>query len=197
MAPINMHMKFEIEIPKQTWLMLRKPCRLQTDGRTDGRMDGQGESRILPPTSLGEGIMMTPITDTLKCRVRFMEVRIKVSEMWFFFKAVYASLIAEVWHPDHQASVHFSRDQDGIEWNPLIPVTSLARHSVSNYRQLHCLFISLFIVESAQYRLHVLAYCSTPQIPSRQQKVWWRHAPQLHWGAFKFTVIIYGSLFMD
>ena len=37
MATINMHMKFEIEIPKQTWLMLRKPCRLQTDGRTDGQ----------------------------------------------------------------------------------------------------------------------------------------------------------------
>ena len=37
MATINMHMKFEIEIPKQTWLMLRKPCRLRTDGRTDGR----------------------------------------------------------------------------------------------------------------------------------------------------------------
>ena len=37
MATINMHMKFEIEIPKQTWLMLRKPCRLQTDGRTDRR----------------------------------------------------------------------------------------------------------------------------------------------------------------
>ena len=35
MATINMHMKFEIEIPKQTWLMLRKPCRPQTDGRTD------------------------------------------------------------------------------------------------------------------------------------------------------------------
>ena len=28
MATMNMHMKFEIEIPKQTWLMLRKPCRL-------------------------------------------------------------------------------------------------------------------------------------------------------------------------
>ena len=39
MATINMHLKFEIEIPKQTWLMLRKPCRLQTDGRTDGRTD--------------------------------------------------------------------------------------------------------------------------------------------------------------
>ena len=50
MATINMHMKLEIEIPKQTWLMLRKPCRLQTDrrmdGRTDGRTDGQGESSI-------------------------------------------------------------------------------------------------------------------------------------------------------
>ena len=30
-----MYTKFEIEIPKQTWLMLRKPCRLQTDGQTD------------------------------------------------------------------------------------------------------------------------------------------------------------------
>ena len=47
MTIINMHMKFEIVIPKQTWLMLRKPCRLQTDGRTDGRTDGQGESSIL------------------------------------------------------------------------------------------------------------------------------------------------------
>ena len=37
MATINMHMKFEIEIPKQTWLMLRKPYRLQTDGQTEGR----------------------------------------------------------------------------------------------------------------------------------------------------------------
>ena len=33
-ATKHMHMKFEIEIPKQTWVTLRKPCRLQTDGRT-------------------------------------------------------------------------------------------------------------------------------------------------------------------
>ena len=49
MAIINMYMKFEIEIPKRTWLMLLKPCRLQTDGRTDGRTDGQCESSIPPP----------------------------------------------------------------------------------------------------------------------------------------------------
>ena len=48
MTTINMLMKFEIEIPKQTWLMLRKPCRLQTDRWTDGRRDGQGESSIPP-----------------------------------------------------------------------------------------------------------------------------------------------------
>ena len=30
MATINMHMKFEIEIPKQTWLTSRKPCHLQS-----------------------------------------------------------------------------------------------------------------------------------------------------------------------
>ena len=29
MTTISMHMKFEIEIPKQTWLTLRKPCHLQ------------------------------------------------------------------------------------------------------------------------------------------------------------------------
>ena len=31
MAIINMHMKFEIEIPKQTWLMLRKPLKFGVD----------------------------------------------------------------------------------------------------------------------------------------------------------------------
>ena len=63
MATINMHMKFEIEIPKQTWLMLRKPCRLQTDGRTDGQTDRRTDGRTRwiqytpPPTSLGGGII--------------------------------------------------------------------------------------------------------------------------------------------
>ena len=52
MATINMHMKFEIEIPKQTWLMLRKPCRLQTDGQTDK----VNPVYPPPPTSLGGGI---------------------------------------------------------------------------------------------------------------------------------------------
>ena len=54
MATINMHMKFEIEIPKQTWLMLRKPCRLQTDGRTDGRPDKVNP--VYPPSNfVGRG----------------------------------------------------------------------------------------------------------------------------------------------
>ena len=35
----NMHMRFENEILKQSWVMLRKPCRLQTDGQTDGQGD--------------------------------------------------------------------------------------------------------------------------------------------------------------
>ena len=30
MTTINMHMKFEIEIPKQTWLTSQKPCHLQS-----------------------------------------------------------------------------------------------------------------------------------------------------------------------
>ena len=46
-----MYMKFEIEIPKQTLLMLRKPCRLQTDERTDGK----GESSIPRSNFIGRG----------------------------------------------------------------------------------------------------------------------------------------------
>ena len=54
MATINMHMKFEIEIPRQTWLMLRKPCRLQTDGQTDGRTDKVNP--VYPPSNfVGRG----------------------------------------------------------------------------------------------------------------------------------------------
>ena len=58
MATINMHMKFEIEIPKQTWLMLRKPCRLQTDGQTDRRTDGRTDkvNPVYPPSNfVGRG----------------------------------------------------------------------------------------------------------------------------------------------
>ena len=36
-ATLNIHMQTWIEIPKQTWLKLRKPCRLQTYRRTGGR----------------------------------------------------------------------------------------------------------------------------------------------------------------
>ena len=54
MATINMHMKFEIEISKQTWLMLRKPCRLQTDRRTDGQTDKVNP--VYPPSNfVGRG----------------------------------------------------------------------------------------------------------------------------------------------
>ena len=56
MTTINMPMKFEIEISKQTWLMLRKPCRLQTDGQTEGRTD-KVNPVYPPPTSLGGGII--------------------------------------------------------------------------------------------------------------------------------------------
>ena len=49
-----MHMQFEIEIPKQTWLTRQKPCRLQMDRQTDGETD-----TVIPvyptPTSLGGG----------------------------------------------------------------------------------------------------------------------------------------------
>ena len=55
MTTIKMHMKFQNEIPKQTWLMLWKPCRLQTDGWTDERTDKV--SPVYPPSNLvGWGI---------------------------------------------------------------------------------------------------------------------------------------------
>ena len=65
MATTNMHMKFEIEIPKQTWLVLRKPCRLQTDGRT-----GKVNPVYPPPTSLGRGIIKWIVYPTPKYRPR-------------------------------------------------------------------------------------------------------------------------------
>ena len=65
MAIINMHMEFEIEIPKQTWLTLRKPCRLQRDGRTDK------VNPVYPPSNfVGRGIKtetslsgLSPVSD--------------------------------------------------------------------------------------------------------------------------------------
>ena len=66
MATINMHMKFEIEIPKQTWLMLRKPCRLQTDGQTDRRTRWIQYTPPPPPTSLGGGIIMSLSPTSIK-----------------------------------------------------------------------------------------------------------------------------------
>ena len=54
MTTINMYMKFEIEIPQQNWLLLRKPCRLRTDGRTDGRTDKVNP--VYPPSNfVGQG----------------------------------------------------------------------------------------------------------------------------------------------
>ena len=52
MATNNMHMKFEIEIPEQTWVTLRKQCRVQTEWQTDRRF----QYTPPPPTSLGGGI---------------------------------------------------------------------------------------------------------------------------------------------
>ena len=56
-ATINMYMKLEILITKQTWLMLRKPFRLQTDGRADGRTDGRTRwIQYTPPSNfVGRG----------------------------------------------------------------------------------------------------------------------------------------------
>ena len=53
MATINMHIKFQTEIPKQAWLMFWKPY-LQMDRWTYRQV----ESSIPPQTSLGRGIII-------------------------------------------------------------------------------------------------------------------------------------------
>ena len=72
MATMNMHMKFEIEIPKQTWLTLWKPCRLQC---TVGRTDGQGRVVKVPDlglrvtcSSATRGSNTSAATGHLRCR---------------------------------------------------------------------------------------------------------------------------------
>ena len=59
MATINMHMKFEIEIPK-TNLTYPLETMSSTDRRTDGQTDGRTDKVnpvYPPPTSLGGGTM--------------------------------------------------------------------------------------------------------------------------------------------
>ena len=55
MATMNMHMEFENEILKQTWLMLQKPCRLQTDGQTHRRTDKVNPVYPPPSNFVGRG----------------------------------------------------------------------------------------------------------------------------------------------
>ena len=50
----HIHIKFEIEIPKQIWVMLRKPFRLRTYVRMDGWTDEVNP--VYPPTNfVGQG----------------------------------------------------------------------------------------------------------------------------------------------
>ena len=53
MATINMHMKFEIEIPKQN-LTYAPETMSSTDRRTDGRTDGRTDkvNPVYPPLQL-------------------------------------------------------------------------------------------------------------------------------------------------
>ena len=67
MTTINMHTKFEIEIPKQTWLMPWKPCllyRWPAGGRPAGLASRTRWIQYTPtPTSLGGGIMRYESSD--------------------------------------------------------------------------------------------------------------------------------------
>ena len=91
MATINIHMKFEIEIPKQTWLMLRKPCRLQTDGRTDRRTDGQTDkvNPVYPPSNfVGRGY-----NNTVQKTARMWSIEYVPSVMYIYPKCVRMDLV--------------------------------------------------------------------------------------------------------
>ena len=48
MTIINMHMKFEIEILKQTWLTSQKPCHLQSPETEKSNMALLKINRLLP-----------------------------------------------------------------------------------------------------------------------------------------------------
>ena len=101
MATINMHMKFEIEIPKQTWLLLRKPCRLQTDGRTDG----QGESSIPLSNFVGRGYKDTNVLRMYLLNCCFwLNKNDYLWQLWVHYqwRAQYVEepeiMIIEMWH---------------------------------------------------------------------------------------------------
>ena len=62
MATINMHMNFEIEIPKQTWLTLWKPCHLQSPETEKSNMAArQPFWKWRHWTSIGSYISIVPL----------------------------------------------------------------------------------------------------------------------------------------
>ena len=59
-----MHVKYEIEIPKQTWVTVRKPCCLQMDGRTHWQTDKVSHPPPPPPPTPTQTPTQTPTPPT-------------------------------------------------------------------------------------------------------------------------------------
>ena len=99
---INMHMKFEIEIPKQTRLMLRKPCCLQTDGQMDGW------TRLIqftPSKFIGWGY---------KKIFKSWNFRIKINNMWHTCWSWLIKCVKMIWIPATDRQMDGGQDETSI-----------------------------------------------------------------------------------
>ena len=119
MATSNMHMKFEIEILKQTWVTPRKPCRLQTDGQTqtDRRTRwiqytphpptppptnfvGRGHNEEKMQRRWDEDFAVTGIGDEhmgmLVMRI-YVKVLPSISDLMWYLWSVYSSYLIQQW----------------------------------------------------------------------------------------------------
>ena len=173
MATINMHMKFEIEIPQETWLMLRKPCRLQTDGRTDRRTDKVNPVYPTPtptptpppPTLLGGGIKillgwlrMYPDTMTRK----------RFPHHCPFVRGIHRSPVVPITKGQECGMLVFSLSQDKLlskRWSYRIFETLLCTYDITviiyTYTHLRCAYMQPLVV-------------SCDSFTHTQDNLWWR-----------------------
>ena len=74
--------------------MFRKPCRLQTDGRTDGQTGGQGESSIPLYNFVGRGIT-TYFRKLMFSKIQNWQVGLTILEEGFSQKFFFLSVVID------------------------------------------------------------------------------------------------------